>query len=213
MGSSVCYPWLMNLRSLFPFFLSLAFIGSASAEDIKCATVDANKLLIKYHVATKEISALQEKRKKYEAERVERNKALVEVETKIKDLITQIRDKSIPNNERNTLTGDYEDLVSKHNAIRKDLQESDQEQIQAIRSKIAEATRRLLDEIHGVIGQYAKDNKYHWVIDTSGVSNTQISPLIYARETTDITDEILAIINKDAPEEDDSEEEEETDSE
>ena len=184
--------------------LGLITVSHASANDIKCATVDADKLLTEYHVAKKEISVLQVERDKYIKERDKRSQTLKEVETKIKGLITKLRDKAMPETERTTLTEEYEDLVSQYNAISKDLKESDLDQISEIKSKIAKATRKLLDEIHVVIRQYAKDNKYHWVIDTSGVTNTQISPLIYARQTTDITEEILTILNKDAPAEEES---------
>ena len=69
------------------------------------------------------------------------------------------------------------------------------------KEKLAQSTRQLLDEIQQVIHQYAKDNGYHWIIDTSGVSNTQVSPLIYARDSTDVTEPILAILNKKAAKE------------
>lgn len=182
--------------------LSLIWIGSASAQDIKCATVDANKLLTEYHVAKKKIAELRLDRDKYDKEREQRHQKLSDVETKIKALIIKLRGKAMPKSERDTVMMEYEDLVSQHNALNKDLRESDLDQVREIKGAMATATRRLLDEIHVVIHQYAKDHQYNWIIDTSGVSNTQISPLVYARNTTDVTAEILAILNKDAPKED-----------
>lgn len=189
---------MISLRFL-PFYLAFIAISSASAQTIKCATVDLNKLIIEYHVAKKEISALELERIKHQTTRKERSVTLAEVEAKIKTLIPKLRAKDLEKTDRDALNSEYQDLSSRYKSLSTDLRESDQAKIIEIRGEIAVATRRLLDEINVVIAEYAKENKYHWVIETSGVSNTKISPLIYARETTDITDAILALINKDAP--------------
>lgn len=196
----------MNMLRIFPsitaisvgLFVILTQIASA---DIKSATVDVNKLITEYHVAKKQISALQGERDAYVKEREDRQKSLKEVEDKLQALFAKLRDKAMPKTERDHLDEEKEDLVSQYNALTKDLKESDLGQINEINGKLAVATQRLLDEIQIVIHQYAKNNGYHWIIDTSGVSNTRISPLVYAKDAKDVTDEILAILNKDAPEE------------
>ncbi|BDS08449.1 hypothetical protein NT6N_34890 [Oceaniferula spumae] len=193
----------MNFRWILPLLLGTLMLGisNTQAQSIKCATIDVNKLITEYHVAKKEIAELKAEREKYEKEREERRETLGAVETKIKALIIKLREKAMPKSERNTLMEEYEDLVSQHNALSKDLKESDRDQIREIKGTMASATMRLLDEIQVIIHKYAKDNQYNWIIDTSGVSNTQISPLVYARNTTDVTDAVLAILNKDAPKE------------
>ncbi len=166
---------------------------------VKAATVDVNKLIVEYHVAKKEISTLQAERDVYIKEREERQKSLKEVEAKLQGIFAKLRDKAMPKVERDNLNEEKEELVSQHNALTKDLRESDIGQINRAKKKLAEASKRLLGEIQQVIHRYAKKNGYQWIIDTSGVSNTRISPLIYARDAKDLTDEILAILNKDAP--------------
>ncbi len=192
----------MNLLRTLPATLAIccwAVTAQQTTADIKSATVDVDKLITEYHVAKKKISALQAERNNYTQEREQRQKSLNEVADKIKAIITKLRDKAMPQSEHDNLTEEYEDLVSQYKALNKDIEESDLDQTKEIKEKLALATRQLLDEIQGVIQQYAKDNGYHWIIDTSGVSNTQISPLIYARDSKDVTQPILAILNKDAP--------------
>lgn len=194
----------MNLLRTLPATLAIccwAFTAQQTTADIKSATVDVNKLLTEYHVSKKKISALQAERNKYTKEREERQKSLNEVADKIKTLITKLRNKAMPQAEHDNLTEEYEDLVSQYKALNKDLEESDLDQTKETKEKLAQSTRQLLDEIQQVIHQYAKDNGYHWIIDTSGASNTQISPLIYARDSTDVTEPILAILNKKTPKE------------
>ncbi len=196
----------MNFRRLFALFLSLIALGSASAKEIKCATVNIHQLITDYHTAKKEISSLQEKKKEYAKKHTKKAKNIANLESKIKTLLAEIRNPTTPETKRITLTTDYEKLISRYNILRKEPNQSDLTQVHEIETKIAKVTRKYLDEIHSVISQYAKDNQYQWIIDTSGFTNTQISPLVYARETTDITPEILAILNKDAPKEKDDDE-------
>ncbi len=174
-------------------------LASQTSAQIKAATVDVNKLIVEYHVAKKEISALQAERDAYVKERVERQKSLKEVEDKLRAIFAKLRNKAMPKAERVNLDEQREELVSQHNALTKDLQESDRGQADQTKEKLAETSKRLLREIQQVIHQYAKDNGYQWIIDTSGTSNTQISPLVYARNAKDVTEELLAILNKDAP--------------
>lgn len=199
------FPAIAALAVYTTIAVGLLAISSQNANaDIKSATVDVNILITKYHVAKKKISALQAERSTYVKEREERQKALKEVEDKLKAIIAKLRDKAMPKAERDNLDEEREDLVSQYNALNKDLKESDLGQINETKQKLAEATRLLLDEIQIVIHQYAKDNGYHWIIDTSGVSNTQISPLVYAKDSKDVTDGILTILNKDAPKEEEN---------
>lgn len=191
---------LRHFSSFAVIFTGIFALTALSAQaDIKSATVDVNKLLAEYHVAIKDISVLQAERDEYVKEREERQKALKEVEEQLKVIFAKIKNKAMPKAERENLDEEREDLISQHNALSKDLKESDLGQINETKQKLAAATRKLLDQIQVVIRDYAKDNGYHWIIDTSGVSNTQISPLVYAKNAPDVTAEILAILNKDAP--------------
>ncbi|MGE9269731.1 MAG: OmpH family outer membrane protein [Verrucomicrobiales bacterium] len=189
----------MKMRLFLLTLIGTLLSTAVQAVEFKCATVDVNKLLTQYHVANQKLESFKAERAKYDQEREKRMEALTEVETKLKDLISKIRNKAMPKTERNALMEEYQNLVSQHNALSKDLQESDREQVQEIKKKMAHSTRQLLDEIHSVVKSYAKQNNYTWIIDTSGLSNTQISPLVYARNPTEVTEEILVLLNKDAP--------------
>jgi len=177
----------------------LAFTTQQITASIKAATIDVNQLMTDYHVANKKISLLKAERDEYAKERDDHTKSLKEVVDKIKPIIAKLKDKTLTKSARDVATEEYEELVSQYSALSKDLKESDMGQVKDTREKLAAATRSLLDEIQVVIHQYAKDNGYQWIIDTSGVTNTQISPLIYIMDAKDVTDEVLAVLNKNAP--------------
>ncbi|MFK7911574.1 MAG: OmpH family outer membrane protein [Akkermansiaceae bacterium] len=182
---------------------SIALLWSLSilavSAELKTMTVDVNKLYGEYHITKKAKEQLKSVQDAYSEEREERKKAITEVTDKLKDVIKKLRGKAMPESEKNNLREEYEELVSQYNALNKDFKESDRDKLGEIKEKIAIARRKGLDEITVVVKKFAKDNGYHWVMETSGVSNTQISPLVYAKSTEDKTDEVLKLLNKDAP--------------
>ena len=193
---------MSSLRIIPSLLLSLIFITSSvqtSRATIKAATVDMNKLITEYYVANQHLSVLKAKRDEYLKSREELTQSIKEIQEKLRTIFTKLRDKSLSEDEKKDLTEEKEDYLSQFNALTKDLKESDRAQSNKTKKELAAATHKLLAEIQGYIHQYAKENGYQWVIETSGASNTQISPLIYAKDAKDITEEMLAILNKDAP--------------
>ncbi|RME70477.1 MAG: OmpH family outer membrane protein [Verrucomicrobia bacterium] len=103
-------------------------------------------------------------------------------------------------------------------SARKRAEEEAREMFQNIRAKEQEAqqfvqnTQRslqmrqqnhrdlMLEEINNVILDIAKEKGATLVLDTSGPTAIGISAILYADEAYDITDEVIAELNKDAPE-------------
>jgi Skp family chaperone for outer membrane proteins len=181
------------------------------AAEFKTMTVDINELYNNYHVTKKERAAFMATQDSYNKERNERKKALTEVTDKIQAIIVKLREKAMPEAEKKNLTAEYEELVSQYNALNKDFKESDRDKLNETKKNIAESRRKGLGEISIIVKKFAKDNGYRWVMETSGVSNTQISPLVYAKKTEDKTKEILTILNKDAPTEEEDKDSSEDD--
>lgn len=190
--------FLMRLTLLTVVSL-LTFPAPAQADEFKTMTVDINKLYNEYHVTQSQMAVLKTEQDAFNKERMQRQKAITEVTDKLKAIILKLRDKAMPKVEKNNLTEEYEELASQYQALNKDSRESDREKLRETKEKITVVRSKGLNDIGKVIRKYAKDNGYHWVIETSGVSNTQISPLVYAKNSVDKTAELLAIINKDAP--------------
>lgn len=191
----------MICHKLIPCIALLLSAVQLAGSEIKVITVDINHLFTNYHTTKKEMEVLKSEQATYLKEREERQKSIDEISEKIKVVIGKLRNKAMPKTERDNLLQEYQELVSQYSALNKDFQESDKDKLDETHEKIAIVRRNGLNEIKKVIAQYAKDHGYHWVMESSGVSNTQISPLVYARNADDKTDEILAILNQDAPKE------------
>lgn len=174
--------------------LMLSQPGSA---DIKVASVDIDKILLHYQDAAKQLSYLKAGRDRYLISRNERQKQVNELALEIKAIYAKLKNKAMPRSERNHLMGKQEELIRQYQKLTEEIIESDDLQITDTKRKITIATRDILNDCSLVINDYAMKQGYQWVIETSGTTSSTISPLLYARDAVDITDEILTLLNKD----------------
>jgi outer membrane protein len=128
------------------------------------------------------------------------------------------------NQEGNVLVESYQEMVeqSKNTALTEDARskaaEDAQKKLEEIQTKQAEVTQfgqntqralaqrqkthrdLMFDEITGVVTDMAKERGVSMVFDRSGPSVFGAPVLLYADDAYDVTEELLEILNKDAPE-------------
>lgn len=61
-------------------------------------------------------------------------------------------------------------------------------------------SRTTLNMITQIPQKVGEELGYDWVIDSNGSSSSQMPLILYVRDVTDITEEVLKLVNKDAPE-------------
>jgi outer membrane protein len=183
----------LNL-TVFIFVLCMApFTATA---DIRCATVNIDKVFKNYSKANEHKKALIAKREKYTqrlatltSRRAKVSESMNELRNKIKREAKTEADKEIYRDQAQKLHDQYKSLSQA-------ITELDNLQLKQVKENIRLLLHTSLSEIHTIVQQHAKDQQYDWIIDTSGRSSSTISPLIYARETEDITNDILKRINQ-----------------
>jgi outer membrane protein len=57
----------------------------------------------------------------------------------------------------------------------------------------------ILEEIRKLVEEKAKLDNFDYVFDKSGLSTSQVPILLYTKDATDITADLLKDLNKDAP--------------
>ena len=174
----------------------LLSISQVVADEVKVATVNIDKLLLHYRAADKELSYLKSGRDRYLRDRNTRQKKINSLALDIKEVYAKLKSKAIPRSERDQLIDQRENLIKQYKALANEIKQADGAQATATKQKITSATRRILDQCKLTTDEYAKSNGYQWVIETSGTTSSQVSPLIYARHAIDITDEVLAVLNE-----------------
>lgn len=181
--------WLLTLLTSLVSWSTLT-----ARADIRCATVDVD-MLLKHHPKTiKERAALLAKQNQYN----ERLDTLVSRRQKLTRSMTTLRGQ-MDQATSQTLQAYLErmkQLQNQHRALTQSIDELENLHLKQAKQDLSNLIRSSLDEIHAIIHQYAEEQQYHWVIETSGLSSSQMSPLIYARNAPDITQQVLAMMNQ-----------------
>lgn len=159
------------LASLGLFLCSLFFVtGVFAAEKIAC--VDLSRLFSEYTKTKDYDKTLGDKQTGYDTER---GKKVNEIK-QFQDKMNVLSDK-----EKETKKTELETKI-------KALQEFDRAKQTDLRKELSEKKAELIKDIEGAIEQYAKKEGYTLVLSEVG--------LAYNTKNLDITDKILAILNK-----------------
>ena len=81
----------------------------------------------------------------------------------------------------------------------RDSREFGQRRTMAINEHMVRRMKLVLGEIRVIVEDYAKGAGYDIVMDKSGMSAVQIPVLLYHKDSTDITAQVLKVLNKNAP--------------
>ena len=188
---------LIKRLGLFALLAALTAWTALNAKaDIRCARVDVDLLLKHYQKTTKQREALLAKQAQYH-ERLGTLLSRRQKLTRAMDaLLNEMEQQQEPGQAHETYQARLRDLQNQHRSLTKSINELENLHLKQAKQDLSSLVRSSLDEIHAIIHRYARDQQYHWVIETSGLSSSQMSPLIYARNAPDITQQVLALINE-----------------
>jgi Skp family chaperone for outer membrane proteins len=88
-------------------------------------------------------------------------------------------------------------LVEKEwKSLQQDYYEFQKEKTKEINQEMAKKMREILNDLTKLVGEYAAQQGYDVVYETSGYTNTGLQVLVYAKPgiSTDITDEVLKLV-------------------
>ncbi|MGB2402059.1 MAG: OmpH family outer membrane protein [Akkermansiaceae bacterium] len=168
---------------------------SAVAE-LRCATVNIDKVFKNYIKAREKRDALHAEQKKH----TQRLATLTERRSKVSKAMDELR-KEIQLQAKNeadkeTYRDQAQKLHDQYKSLSQAITELENLHLKQSKKDLQSLLKTSLSEIHTIIKQHAQNQQYDWVIDTSGVSSSTISPLIYARDAQDITSDILKQVNQ-----------------
>lgn len=183
--------WLLAL-----FATVTSWTTFSAKADIRCATVDVDVLLKHYQKTIKQRESLLARQAQYH----ERLGTLLSRRQKLtqamESLFNEMERQQDAGQAHETYHGRLRDLQNQHRSLTESINELENLHLKQAKQDLSSLVRSSLDDIHAIIHRYAQEQQYHWVIETSGLSSSQMSPLIYARDAPDITQQLLALINE-----------------
>ncbi len=189
----------MKTGILFAALFSLMSFATVAAQDLKVATVDMKRLLKDYYRTEEAQGELNEKQALLTKANNEKQKQIQELEEEISTLRKQFEDPSLNEARKKEI---YEQLQLKQQegiAMSRSLKEYLDRKRRQVQEEMQRQMRGILEEITKLLEEKAKAEDYDFVYDKSGNSTTQVPVVLYSKDTYDITESLLAELNKNEP--------------
>ena len=172
---------------------------SARAADSKIGTIDLQKVFTKYYKTDLANAAIQEEVGGLQKD----NKALIEEHTKAVDdykkALDEANNQAVSAEEREKRKKEAEGKLIKINDLRQTIDQFERTAKGNIEEKLRQSREKILKEIKEVIAIKCKSAGMSMVFDNSSSELGRLPVVLYSNGTNDLTDEILAQLNANAP--------------
>ncbi len=193
--------FLTRLTALAAFaaFLLLPLTASADPK-MKLGTVNVTKLLIEHHLTKAALAEEKIEREDIKKDDQERIVAIKAMNDEMKLLNAELRDPSLAEAKRRASLEKLKLYDAKINALSKERDDFLKRRGNALNQKMASIMNEIRIEVVNRVAAHAKDSTdVDYVVDSSGLTTAQVPFLLFAREKVDLTDDVLNLLNKEAP--------------
>ncbi len=189
------------IRSIFAALVAATLITGAAAQDgkLNIATVDMQELFKNYYRTAEAQNQINVERARIQKDNNERLGRIRELEENLGNLRKQLEDPSINESKKQSLFKEWQMQQQEGIALDRERREFLQRRNQALNEKMVQRMKGILEEIRKLVEEQAKVDNYDYVFDKSGLSTSQVPFLLYTKDATDITVNLLKDLNKDAP--------------
>jgi outer membrane protein len=180
--------------------LCLALAAALNAAEPTMAFVSMERLFDDYY---KTKSANVQLKARFESADVPRRELLNQVKTlktEVEKLGAEARDKSLSDAERDKKRTAAEDKFALFRDAEQKLVEFDNTYKKQFGEQMKQSQQQLVGEIRAIIQAYVKEHGIRIVFDSSGKTLNSVESVVYYDPAFDITEPILAILNKNAAE-------------
>ncbi|NLE66844.1 MAG: OmpH family outer membrane protein [Lentisphaerae bacterium] len=193
----------MNLRhsiSILCAAMAFAMAAPAPAADFKVAFINMKRVFDEYYKTKKANTEFKARADTVELERKEKVNALKAIKAELENMAADVRDTSLSDSERDKKRKLAETKLSEFKDAEEELALFERTKQKGLGQDMQEKQQELVEEIRAIIASRVKAKGITMVLDSSGKTFNNTEAVIYYDETLDITDEIVALVNKDAPE-------------
>jgi len=191
----------MTIRNTILTLVSFIFLlgGSLSAQDLKIATVDGNRLFSEYYKAKEALEGLKRDSESIRAE-LENMMSQGEKEVEAaKEIQERLNNPMLNDAAKAEAEKEYREKVMAIKRLESDVQNFKVQSDRQISQRQQNQRDYLFEEIKTVVVDYAEANDLDLVFDASSSMMLGLPSVVHADSRFDITDEILTTLNADAP--------------
>lgn len=192
----------MKIRSLAwcaPAAFCLAFAASLPAAERTIAFVSMERLFDDYYKTKAANIKLKARFESVDAIRSDLLNKVKALKGELEQLGAEARDKSLTEAERDKKQAAAEAKFASFREAENKLTEFGNTQKKQFSDEMKQSQQQLVGEIRAVIAAYVKEHGIRIVFDSSGKTLNSVESVVYYDPALDITEPILAILNKNAP--------------
>ena len=167
---------------------------------LKMATVSMERLFNEYYQTAKIQREINIDRARIQRDNNDRLANIREIDSKLQKIREQLKSEDIGAKEREDLLTESRELSQDGKSKERERTEFLDRRNRALSEMMRKQMRGILVKIQRTVSERAKEGNYDFIFDSSGNSNQGIPFVLHARETTDLTDNLLEELNKDAEE-------------
>lgn len=167
---------------------------------LKMATVSMERLFNEYYQTAKIQREINIDRARIQRDNNDRLANIREIDSKLQKIREQLKSEDIGAKEREDLLTESRELSQDGKSKERERTEFLDRRNRALSERMRKQMRGILVKIQRTVSERAKEGNYDFIFDSSGNSNQGIPFVLHARETTDLTDNLLEELNKDAEE-------------
>lgn len=176
-----------------------AALGLGAQPALKIITVDMGKLLENHYKTEEQVTKLRADEQKARDELERMGKELNQVVEQYKEMVEQSKNTLLTAEARAKADADSQKMLEDIQRRQSDGQNFQVNTQRSLQQRLNNFRGLLLDEIGKKVTELAKGKGATLVVDKSGPSALGVPSVIYADAAYDITDEVMAEINKDRP--------------
>ena len=189
-----------RFRRFLPALLSLLLVTPIMAQDkLSIATVNMQELFKQYYRTNEAQKQINVERARIQKDNNERLARIRTLEEQLETLGKQLEDTTISDTKKQELFKERQVKLQEGIALDRERREFLKRRNQALNEKLMQRMKGILEEIRKLVEEQAKLGDYDYVFDKSGQSTSQVPFLLYTKDATDITADLLKVLNKDAP--------------
>ncbi|MBL9143453.1 MAG: OmpH family outer membrane protein [Verrucomicrobiaceae bacterium] len=173
--------------------------SSISAADLKVGVVDMTKAFTEYYKTKDASSKMKGNKDKAMSEMNERFATYKNLLNEVQKKQKEAQDPILTQEGRAKAGAEFQDKLKEARALEQEINEFQQRRSMQLKQEEMQLQKGLYDEIVAVVKDKSKSSSYDLVFDKSGVSMTTVPVLLYYKDATEFTDEVIVELNKNAP--------------
>jgi outer membrane protein len=178
---------------------AICTVSSAAHAQIKLGTVDMNQVFTAYFKTKDAEAKINDARAAAKKELDERLETLKKAMDEINKTNQEIEKPELSKDGKEKLSKQRDEKVQEARNLDREIAEFRQTRERQLQEQFMRMRKDIVDDIMKVVNEKVKSAGYDLVLDKTGVSMGQVPVVLYSRADLDFSNEIISILNKNAP--------------